>query len=147
MNTYPSDGNAPYPTLILLHGSGPYDQNATTNTNGNGLIEIEAELRPAIEALIASYDALPQTNATWQVASLLETLDMPILVLHGAMDGWVSVEVVQDFADASDQVTIRTFDNLGHGLSVTEQAAADWFGMMDDAPIAALIEWIGEHQM
>lgn len=69
-----------------------------------------------------------------------------MLILHGEQDGFVRVEDGEGIAAAApDHVTLRRFPGLGHALSPTEDPARDGFGPMDEAAIAALLEWLEVH--
>ncbi|MGB1288956.1 MAG: alpha/beta hydrolase family protein, partial [Aggregatilineales bacterium] len=56
--TYPAEGNAPYPTMILFHGSGPYDMDATYAT------------APGEEPLSANFKLLAERLAENGIATL-----------------------------------------------------------------------------
>lgn len=43
---------------------------------------------------------------------------------------------------ASSTVTLNLYEGLGHALSMTENPAEDAFAVMDDAPIADIIDWL-----
>jgi len=120
-----------------------------TDRDGDGLIDLEAELRPAIEALIANPGVNPMMHpANEPAASLAEIapdLRRPVLILHGEQDGFVPVEDGEAIAAAApDTVTLRRFPGLGHALSPTEDPARDGFGPMDEQAVVALLEWLGE---
>nr|PZN72564.1 MAG: hypothetical protein DIU55_05720 [Bacillota bacterium] len=118
-----------------------------TDRDGDGLIDLEAELRPAIEAFIANPAVNPMMDpANEPAASLAEIvpqLRRPVLILHGEQDGFVPVKDGEAIAAAAPAfVTLRRFPGLGHALSPTEDPARDGFGPMDEAAIAALLEWL-----
>lgn len=120
--------------------------NAFTDTNDDGVIAIEDELRPVIEQVIANYNAfLPPTEASWEVGALLAAVEVPVLVLHGESDGWVPVSVAQALADAAEQAELVTFEGLGHALSPTGNPAEDVFGVMDQAAVDAIAAWVNAH--
>lgn len=120
-----------------------------TDLDGDGLIDLEAELRPAIERLIADPSVNPAMHpANEPAASIAEIaphLRRPVLILHGEMDGFVPVTDGDAIAAAApDFVTLRRFPGLGHALSPTEDPARDGFGPMDEAAIEALLAWLRE---
>ena len=48
--TYPAEGDGPWPTVVLVHGSGPYDKDSTYSV-GPGLPPLSANFRLLAEAL------------------------------------------------------------------------------------------------
>lgn len=119
--------------------------NPQTDINGDGLIQIETELRPAVERTLAMYSQfMPPTEASWNVGELLAEVGVPVLVLHGTMDGWVPLSAGEAIAETVRGAELRTFDGLGHALSETTVLAEDSFGMMADEPINDIATWITE---
>lgn len=118
-----------------------------TDRNGDELVDLDGELRPAIEAYLANPAVNPMMNPasepSEQIAEIMPAIGRPVLVLHGEADGWVPVEDGAAVAAAApDSAALRRFPGLGHALSPTEDPARDQFGVMADEPIAALIEWL-----
>jgi uncharacterized protein len=120
--------------------------NTFVDSSGNGTIEIEAELRPVVEQYIENYPAFaPKVSASFDLADLIPGMDMPVLLLHGENDGWVSLADAQTIAEAApEQVTFNAYPGLGHALSETTLPAEDDFGVMSDEPVADMIRWILE---
>ncbi len=118
--------------------------NSYTDSNGDGMIAIDDELRPTIEMFIANYDQfVTQTDASWAVGELLAQSGIPTLVLHGSMDGWVPVETAAELHEAASQsVTVSIYDGLGHALSPTDDRALDSFRDIDQAPLDDIAAWI-----
>lgn len=115
-----------------------------TDSNGDGLIQLEAELRPAIEFIVDNFASfLPPSEATWQTGELLVAAGVPVLLLHGTTDGWVPVTVVDELQAADpERVTVNVYEGLGHALSPTDNPALDAFDAMDAAPINDMAAWI-----
>jgi len=120
---------------------------ADTDRDGDGLIDLEAELRPAIEALVANPAVNPMMDPANEpsasIAEIVPDLDRPVLILHGEADGFVPVTDGDAIAAAApDRVTLRRLPGLGHALSPTEDPARDGYGPMDEAAVTALLEWL-----
>lgn len=120
---------------------------ADTDRDGDGQIDLEAELRPAIEALVANPAVNPMMHPANEpacsIAEIAPDLRRPVLILHGEQDGFVPVTDGEAIAAAApEHVTLRRFPGLGHALSATEDPARDGFGPMDEAAIGALLEWL-----
>jgi pimeloyl-ACP methyl ester carboxylesterase len=114
------------------------------DANGDELIDIDEELLPVMEARlpeIAAAYAAEAPSAT--VADTIATLEMPILVLHGRQDGWVSFRNAETLAAAAPEtVTIIIYPNLGHALSPSRTPATDAFGPIAERPMANVVDWI-----
>jgi pimeloyl-ACP methyl ester carboxylesterase len=113
-----------------------------TDANSDGEIDIEGELRPIIEQTLGMFanfdDGLSRVNS-----DLLAETDLPVLVLHGDMDGWVPLSEGEALADAlGTQAMLNVYEGLGHALSPTDVLAEDAFRVMDAAPIADVAQWV-----
>ncbi|MCA9911708.1 MAG: alpha/beta hydrolase, partial [Anaerolineae bacterium] len=116
--------------------------NPQTDANSDGEIAIEEELRPVIERTLGMFgnfdDGLTRVNS-----DLLAEIDLPVLVLHGAMDGWVPLSEGEALVEElGEQATLQTYEDLGHALSPNDTLAEDAFGVMDETPITDVITWI-----
>jgi pimeloyl-ACP methyl ester carboxylesterase len=114
------------------------------DANGDELIDIDEELLPIMEeripAIAEAYNAVAP-SAT--VADTVAPLEMPILVLHGRQDGWVSFRNAETIAAAAPEtVTIIIYPNLGHALSPTRAPATDAFGPIAERPVENVVDWI-----
>lgn len=128
-----------------------YDQSSTpenpvlntwVDTNGDGVITLETELRPMIEMYIRNYPLYQvQGEASYATAELVAAWGGPVLALHGDLDGWVPLADAARIAEA-DNVTLAVYEGLGHALSPVDSRVTDAFGVMDPAPIADLAEWV-----
>ncbi|MCE7984968.1 MAG: alpha/beta fold hydrolase [Caldilinea sp. CFX5] len=114
------------------------------DANGDGLINIDEELLPVMEARIpAIAEAYAAVAPSATVADTVAALAMPILVLHGRQDGWVSFHNAETIAAAAPEtVTIIIYPNLGHALSPSRTPATDAFGPIAARPIANVVDWI-----
>lgn len=116
---------------------------AGIDKNDDKLIDLEGELRPAIEELIQNPAALAAHEPARSIAEVLPELGRPALLLHGDRDGWVPVTDGEKIAAAApDRTTFKRFSELGHALSPTADPAQDSFGVMEDAAIQAVIDWV-----
>jgi pimeloyl-ACP methyl ester carboxylesterase len=145
--TIPAGPVALLPSFYIYAFTSTPDQpafNPQTDTNGDEQIDIEGELRPAIERTIELYpNFLPPSEASWAVASLVAALDIPTLIVHGEQDGWVPSAMGREIAEAAPEtVTLHLYEGLGHALSETEHPAEDAFTVMHDAPIADIAAWV-----
>lgn len=114
------------------------------DANGDELIDIDEELLPVMEARIpAIADAYAADAPSATVADTIAPLEMPILVLHGRQDGWVSFHNAETLAAAAPEtVTIIIYPNLGHALSRTRTPATDAFGPITERPVENVVDWI-----
>lgn len=112
--------------------------------DGDGLVDIQHELRPFVEGFIPLLSRLyANVSPTQSIAELVPTLSMPILLLHGERDGWVPIRAAEEIAAAApQQVTFLRYPLLGHALSYTSIRAEDAFGEMARAPIDDIIQWV-----
>jgi pimeloyl-ACP methyl ester carboxylesterase len=118
--------------------------NTFTDANGDGLIDIEGELRPTIEQFIANLPSfVPQGEASYQTAEVLAEFGIPALLVHGELDGWVPLRSAEAIAAvAPETVTLMAYPSLGHALSPVESALFDRFGVMDAQVIADIAAWV-----
>jgi pimeloyl-ACP methyl ester carboxylesterase len=118
--------------------------NTFVDQNGDELIDIESELEPMLDMFITNYGLYaPEVDASYETAELIAEMDMPVLLLHGEMDGWIefaNAEVIQEAAP--ERVTLQAYPELGHALSPTSELAADVLGEMDAAPLEDVAAWI-----
>lgn len=112
--------------------------------DGDGLVDIQRELRPFVEGFIPLLSRFYANLAPSQsIAELVPTLQMPILLLHGERDGWIPIHAAEAIATAAPaQVTFLRYPLLGHALSYTSLLAEDAFGEMARAPIDDMVAWI-----
>jgi uncharacterized protein len=120
--------------------------NPFTNTDGDDLIDLEGELRPAIETFLKNYQAFaPKVESSYRTAELITEIGKPVLLLHGENDGWVPVSSAEAIAEtAPELVTLNIYEGLGHALSESDVPAEDTFNVMADEPLEDLIAWINE---
>lgn len=141
-----------YP-VSLMPGFYLYDFNSTpsaprlnsfVNRDGDDRIDLESELRPAIEQFIASYPSfIAGVEASYDTSALIAESGLPTLLLHGAMDGWVPLASAEAIAEANpDTATLIVYAGLGHALSPVESRLFDSFGEMDEKALADIAEWI-----
>lgn len=81
---------------------------------------------------------------TW--TGILESVkksQLPILVLHGLNDGWVSpIESVQIAKAARNHADVVFFKGLGHALSKAVSPLKDEGGIMEEEAITVIVDWL-----
>ncbi|MCB0061963.1 MAG: alpha/beta fold hydrolase, partial [Caldilineaceae bacterium] len=112
--------------------------------NGDGLIDIQQELRPFVEGLIPLLSRFyANASPSQSIDELVPDLAMPILLLHGERDGWIPIRAAEQVAAAApDKVTFLRYPILGHALSYTSVQAEDAFGEMALTPINDIANWV-----
>jgi hypothetical protein len=118
--------------------------NTFVNSDGDDRIDIEAELRPAIEMFITNYPSFIRgVEVSYKTSELIAQSGVPALVLHGALDGWVPVTAAEAIADANpEHATLIVYDDLGHALSAVESVVFDTFAVMDAQPLDDMAAWV-----
>lgn len=130
--------------LLTPSGDGPV-VNSMVDSDRDGALHIDDEIAPLLETYVANYSAyLPQIDSSYQTAELVSDLDLPVLVQHGELDGWVPLAMGTAVAEASCCATLLTYAGLGHALSPSESFNTDGFGVMEAEPIADLAAWLNE---
>jgi len=133
------------PTLYLWGPSSSPDApsfGARVDVDGNAEIDIEKELRPAVVSTIKMMEMMPQTLSP-VIGDVMRDNELPILILHGDMDGWVSSAEGVSIKDAlPDRVELHRYAELGHALSTTSVRAEDEFDVMDSQPLHDLVTWL-----
>ena len=73
----------------------------------------------------------------------VKKIQVPVLVLHGLNDGWISpVEAVRIAQAAGAHADIVLFQGLGHSLSKVASPLKDEGGVMDESAVAVMINWL-----
>lgn len=122
--------------------------NPMTDTNGDGLIDLETELRPVIEQTINNYGLfLGQVELSYDLLTLVGELQLPTLLLHGEWDGWIPASNSDQIAEAYPEfVTAIIYPELGHALSLVESPTADIFGEMEPQVLEDIVAWVSEQE-
>lgn len=81
---------------------------------------------------------------TWAgILDDIKKIQLPILVLHGLNDGWISpVEAVQIAKAARNNADIILFKGLGHSLSKVSSPLKDEGGTIEDEVIVRVVKWL-----
>jgi pimeloyl-ACP methyl ester carboxylesterase len=118
--------------------------NTFVNRDGDDAIDIEGELRPAIEQFLASFPSfIANVESSYDTSALIAESGLPTLLLHGTLDGWTPLAGAQSIADANpDSVTLLTYEGLGHALSPVESVVFDTFGVMEAQVIVDVADWV-----
>jgi pimeloyl-ACP methyl ester carboxylesterase len=114
--------------------------------SGDGLIHLEQELRPWIEAQIPKFaEELAQNSPITALETLVQSSEMPLLILQGGKDGWVPPADAEALAaQAVGNGTLKQYPHLGHALSLTGQPARDELGQMAQESLNDIANWIQE---
>jgi pimeloyl-ACP methyl ester carboxylesterase len=110
------------------------------------LIHLEQELRPWIETQIPQFAGqLAQNSPITALESLVQSSEMPLLILQGGKDGWVPPAGAEALAaQAVGNGMLKQYPYLGHALSLTGQPARDELGPMAQEPINDITNWVHE---
>lgn len=141
-------GPVQYMIPFFFYQPGSDVNNPTANTfvdsNGDGVIDIDGELAPAIDMYLGNLSYyLPEVEASYDTGALLSESNIPTLLLHGENDGWTAVSGANAIFEANPEtVTLNAYPDLGHALSITENPAEDGFYPMEIEPLQDLIEWL-----
>jgi len=116
--------------------------NKYVDTDSNGEINLETELRPAIERTLSMMATRPPAMSP-VIADVMKNVPVPIAILHGDMDGWVPSDESEEIKLAlQEKVTLFRYKDLGHSLSQTSVLSEDGFNSMEAAPLSDLVAWI-----
>ena len=86
---------------------------------------------------------LLMVNQCFDVFFRCGEIQLPILVLHGLNDGWISpVEAVQIAKAARNNADIILFKGLGHSLSKVSSPLKDEGGTIEDEVIVRVVKWL-----
>ncbi len=130
------DGRA---ALQFLAGKGvePRETIIAGNSIGSGTAtQMASEFDPAALILVSPFSSLPDVVSealpffpvrillrdSFDNASKLPSLRMPILILHGNSDEVVPFELGQRLAQTNDRAEFVPFDDIGHDLSFWREA-------------------------
>ncbi|MCU0464406.1 MAG: hypothetical protein MUF38_07525 [Anaerolineae bacterium] len=129
--------------LLTASGDGGAVVNNMVDSDRDGVLHIDDEIAPLLETYVANYSAyLPRLDSSYQTAELVSDLDLPLLVQHGELDGWVPLSMGTAISEAGCCATLLTYEGLGHALSPSESFNTDGFGVMEAEPIADLAAWL-----
>lgn len=116
--------------------------NKYVDADADGEINLETELRPAIERTLSMMATVPPAMSP-VIADVMKNVPVPIAILHGDMDGWVPSGESEEIKLAlQEKVTLFRYTDLGHSLSRTSVLSEDGFNSMEVAPLRDLVAWI-----
>ena len=117
--------------------------NKRVDADADGEIDLESELRPAIEGTLSMMATMASPMSP-VIAEVLKDVPVAIAILHGEMDGWVPFSESEAIKLAlQEKVTLFRYPDLGHALSRTVVLSEDSFAPMEVAPLSDLVAWIG----
>lgn len=119
--------------------------NPLLDVNGDGVLEIDAEVIPNLERLVAAGELAKTFGQLPSVAEQAANVRILVLVLQGEADTAVRVRNVrgldQTFA-SNPEYTLKVYPGLGHALYPVPSRFADLFGPMDAQPKADVAAWV-----
>lgn len=126
-----------------------------TDKNGDGKINLETELKPAIQAQIDNFEALAASSPDYlgfdkkmsTVPQALAKLQKPVLLLQGANDGFVAAQDAKIIAETvkaagNQQVELKLYPGLGHSLSKVASPGDDTFGSQELVTLQDVAAWL-----
>lgn len=123
--------------------------NEELDPEGKGSFSIIDNWIPLADEIVADPTTLIRfaENApgeTWAgILDDIKKIQLPILVLHGLNDGWISpVEAVQIAKAARNNADIILFKGLGHSLSKVSSPLKDEGGTIEDEVIVRVVKWL-----
>lgn len=119
--------------------------NPMVDTNSDGEIDIEAELRPGLEQALTFMGSFFDDGLSRVTSDLLSDTETPVLILHGTNDGYVPLVEGQMIADAlGEQAQLNIYEDLGHALSETANPAIDNFEPIAQVVLDDMAAWLNE---
>lgn len=124
------------------------------DSNKDGVLDIEAEVRPQLAAyadsLVAPNGPLAEQGVTATVGQRTAKLKLPVLVLHGQNDGLTPPQqiVTLDAAFAGNAAyTRKEYPGLGHSLGASQSLidTAGQFTPIAQQPLADTAAWLAAH--
>lgn len=126
-----------------------------TDKNGDGKLDIEKELKPAVQSMIDNFEMLAAASPDYMgfdkkmstVPQALIKAQKPALILQGENDGFVSAKDAKNIAETvkaagNNQLTLKLYPGLGHSLSKVASPGDDSFGSQELAPLQDLAGWL-----
>ena len=142
LNCIPDSTSISFSLYLLILGTdkeGNMKFNEELDPEGKGSFSIIDNWIPLADEIVADPTTLIRfaENApgeTWAgILDDIKKIQLPILVLHGLNDGWISpVEAVQIAKAARNNADIILFKGLGHSLSKVSSPLKDEGGTIED---------------
>ena len=152
LNCIPDSTSITFSLYLLIFGmdkDGNMQFNEELDPERKGRFSIIDNWIPLADEIVADPTTLIRftENApgeTWTgILDDIEKLQIPILVLHGLNDGWISpVEAVKIAKTARNYADIVLFKGLGHSLSKVESPLKDEGGTIEDEVIVSIVKWL-----
>lgn len=152
LNCIPDSTSISFSLYLLILGTdkeGNMKFNEELDPEGKGSFSIIDNWIPLADEIVADPTTLIRfaENApgeTWAgILDDIKKIQLPILVLHGLNDGWISpVEAVQIAKAARNNADIILFKGLGHSLSKVSSPLKDEGGTIEDEVIVRVVKWL-----
>lgn len=138
------------PFFFYEQGSDPTNPtiNSFVDRNSDERISIEDELIPTVEMYLQNLEAFQsEQDVSYDIAQLLTEASIPTLLLHGENDGWTPLSGAQQIVESTANiVTLKTYADLGHALSMVPSPAEDGFFPMELKPLSDAVVWLQSGQ-
>jgi dienelactone hydrolase len=147
--------------LIDPRFTGAPDQKIAVNpdldTNKDGVLEADTEVRPAVDPLINAqlapggpFELYGPSKGLPIPTDLAAQLKEPVLILQGANDGAVPPAGAQRFdaalaANGNHDHTLKLYPGLGHSLGPASGPSDDNFRPIVEQPMQDLVAWLQLH--
>lgn len=139
--------------MILDSNGGKIQFSKNLDKERKGQFHIEKDWMPLAEEIVKDPTTLIRfaenaPNETWNgILEEIHNAKIPMLVLHGMNDGWISpVEAVQIAKAGRNYADICLFKGLGHSLAKADSPLKDEGGVMEEEPVQKIIEWLDKQK-
>lgn len=141
-----------YLLVLNMDQNGNRSFNKALDPEQKGTFSIQENWLPLAEEIVADPTSLIRfaENApgeTWNgILDDIKKTEIPVLVLHGLNDGWISpVESAKTAKTARNHADVVFFKGLGHSLSKVISPLKDEGGVMEEEAIITIIEWLNKN--
>jgi uncharacterized protein len=112
--------------------------------NGDGVLEINSEILPNLDAFVDADPFTPILRSLPSVAAQAPKLNKPVLVLQGENDAASRPQYARALepAFAGRDFTLKLYPGLGHSLTPVNEAIADRLSLYADQPKADIAAWV-----
>lgn len=123
------------------------------DANGDGELDIDGEIVPALDTLVdfalspmGTFAMYGSGRALPVLSEQADALHLPVLILQGEEDGHVPADGAPMLAAALDEAgadaTLHTYSGLGHSLGPALSPVHDVFTPIDAEPLADVVRWL-----
>lgn len=127
--------------------------NSVLDADGDGQLDIDGEVVPGLDVLLdfafgpmGPLGMYGPDRALPVVTEQADNLAVPVLILQGVEDANVPVEgarlLARALVEAGVDVTLHTYDGLGHSLGPAADALSDGFAPIAQEPLRDVKRWL-----